>query len=235
MSFLSFIGSSFTTSNAVLQLYRSQEFQNFIKNIGSQNSSLEMIQTFVRNFILMNTDSYVLPILDKHANIFVNKELSNMEKSKLAFGKMLAEILSEINFEEMRIFKIMLGEESGFGIGFQIPEQKELKKIIVEFVISQMNDIQQLEDAKSPFDVYRIIVEHYSNMLGALLHTFVTIANTNIGDDLWVTLGTSIMNGFNKCYEYKSQIYDDEPPNRLKRSNAMKGLPKQDNPKKPKN
>ena len=56
MSFLSFFGSSFTTTHIITQIYRSPDFNNFMKNINDKDTPVEVLETFIRNYIFKQSD-----------------------------------------------------------------------------------------------------------------------------------------------------------------------------------
>ena len=242
MSLLSFLGSTYTTTHFISQIYRRKEFIDFITNINDGPRSLDVIYKFTRNFILKKCDLIVLPLLNtpENINIFKNDSLSTVEQSKLFFGKMVNHVLSSIDLEEYMLM-FLTSSSSGFGAGLLFENQAEFKKKIVEFAITQLNNIPTLDSVTCPTDVYKQVVEYYAILISKIFYVFSLPICTEIDQTPLLDTVCDMMGNFNSFYEYNSKIYhdnnsssssdeDDEddkerPLKNLKRANAMEGLP----------
>ena len=245
MSLISFIGSGLTTTHLLSQIYRRPEFTEFIQNINDGNNSLEVLFTFSKNFILKKCDPYVLPLLNtpENKNIFKNKNLSRVEQSKLFFGKLVNTLLDNMDLDSFA-FLVFTGPINGI---ITAENQTEIKRKIVEFAIKQLNNIPTLDSATSPTDVYKSVVEYSAKVISSTMYVFTMPLREEIDQEPLVDGVCSIMGTFNSYYGYQSGIYkeeddlssssgEEEVPRKLKRADAMKGLPSgESNSKKPKN
>ena len=234
MSFLSFIGFNATGAQFLSQIYRRPEFTKFLDNLNEKATSAETLQQFALNFILTNLDPYVVPFLTttENLNIFKNNSLSRAEQSKL-FSRKLLDHLSNCAHELDPLYFV----RSIFNFEY-------LQKLLREQILG-LHRIPEIKKAESPTDVYKIIVNEFSrninSILGLLVEPMNYYAQYEFNDAT-----CRLMSSFNTVYEYKSPVFTnndnsdtDTPPNNLKRSRAMEGLPtKSDLPedtKKPKN
>lgn len=245
MSFLSFIGSSFTTTNVISQIYNNPDFTNFMKNINDKPTPIEVIETFIRNYILRELDPQVIPLLQmpENLNIFESDNMTNLEKSKLFFGKLTKHFLDGLDFETTTVITEMLNfiSNGNGNIGVRL-EGQDWKKTVIQNTIEQLNDIPELNHATNPTDVYRIVVETRAKQIASLINSILMPMNAQIGEEPFLNRACEIMGKFNSCYEYQSNIYKeddsdyssstnsdddaeedikDDVPKQLKRADAM--------------
>jgi hypothetical protein len=228
MSFLSFLGSSFTTTHVISQIYRSHDFNNFMKNLNDKDTSAEVLETFVKNYILKQSDSYVIQHLNatENLNIFKNQEMSRIEQSKLFFGKMLKQWLDDINLENI-VHMLQVFIHITFGIsltGATFEGNQDLKKAVIKEMISSLDNYPKLNDATSPTDVYRIIIEVFakgiSKEISDILHNIIMPMHTQMNPDTMLPSICNAMGKFNSYYEYQSKIYENDEEDNHSSSNS---------------
>ena len=250
MSFLSFFGSSFTGAHLLSQIYRRPEFTSFLKNLTEKTTSFETVHQFVRNLLLTYLDPIVVPLLNttENKNIFKNKRLTRLEQSKVFYGKLLNHLLNHADIDNFNkhdytnLFSVII---SSFGLGV-MEGLKEQKNVFIEQGISTLNQIPEMENAESPTDVYRIVIDKYSKIISGILYLLIDFTHSPVSESTLLNISCDIMDSFNTVYEYQSPIHkndgnnnddsssssDADPvPNKLKRARAMEGLPKKDKPK----
>lgn len=259
MSFLSFFGSTFTTTHIIAQIYRKEEFLDFLRNI-TEASSVDVLHQFFRNLILMKLDPIILPILatTENQNIFKNKNLTRLEQSKILYGKIINHLLNNPDIYKLPTdpLNIPLQLVSSFIDGF-ITNLKEQKNEFIGAAITSLNTMPNIDTVKVPNDVYRIIIDEHSKIISGIVFSLIQpITNLPVNESALLNLTCRLFQKFNSIYEYQSSINknddsssssdtvpdedekdkEDEPPRKLKRGRAMKNLPKPDeDSKKPKN
>jgi len=232
------LGSSFSTLQYLSKIYNNPDFGKFIKTFNDNKKSHEVMSKFIRNVLATHIDPIIeLDLKSEHnKNLFINNDLSNLEKSKILAGKIVKKYLHGMSMKLTAIPETTI-----------VFDENMVKESILTFVIEQLNDIDELRNCKSPIEVYSTLLTYFANYITVVLFVVTTPLTWPIDETDFLNELCSLLGKFNTYYEYKGITNndnndnnddsssttdpinnDDDVPNTLKRGRANEGLPKPD-------